>query len=145
MQRIVISLMTLALLSACADKPMVDQGPVVNEETTRSVLDHHLDAFQANDLEATMADYTEASVLITPDKTYTGLAEIRTNFEGAFAVLPKDSMTFNVNKIVVVNDMAYILWDAVTPTLNFSFGTDTFIVHDGKIVRQTFGGVIIPK
>ena len=145
MRKFILTLAVPVLLSACADKPMAEQGPVVNEETTKSVLEHHLNAFQANDLEATMADYTEESVLITPDKTFTGLAEIRGNFEGAFAVLPKDSTTFNVNKTVVVNDMAYIIWDAVTPTLNFSFGTDTFIVQDGKIVRQTFAGVIIPK
>ena len=36
-----------------------------------------------------MADYTEESMLITPDKTFTGLKEIRENFIYAFLFSPK--------------------------------------------------------
>jgi hypothetical protein len=118
--------------------------PSVDEALTKKVLDHHVQTFQQNDLEGVMADYTEESVLVTPDKTYKGLSEIRENFVQAFEALPKDGTTMTVTKSVVVKDVAYIVWNAVTPTLNFKYATDTFIIVEGKILSQTFAGDIAP-
>lgn len=129
------------LVFACTP---ASKAPSVDEAVTQQVLDHHLVTFKSNDLEGVMADYTEASVLITPDATYKGLAEIRKNFEGAFAALPKDGTTMTVTKTVVLKDVAYIVWTATTPTLNFKYATDTFIIVDGKIISQTFAGDIVP-
>lgn len=115
-----------------------------SEEKTKEVLEHHWKTFQANDLEGTMADYTEESVLITPDKTFKGLNEIRENFVNAFAVLPTDSTTMQLDKTVVQQDVAYIIWKATSPKLKITFGTDTFIIQNGKIIRQTYAGVVAP-
>lgn len=112
-----------------------------SEEKTKEVLSHHWEAFKNNDLEETMKDYTEESVLVTPDATYTGLEEIRTNFVNAFKAFPKDSTTFTLNKSLVVQDIGYILWQSKTPAFNLTFATDTFIIRNGKIIRQTFAGV----
>ena len=116
-------------------------GESISEDKTKEVLDHHWEAFSQNDMEAVMADYTEESVLITPDRTYKGLDEIRTNFENAFKAFPKDQTTFKLNKSVVDGEVAYILWQAKTPTFNLSYATDTFIVRNGKIISQTYAGV----
>lgn len=113
----------------------------ISEDKTKEVLDHHWEAFSQNDMEAVMADYTEESVLITPDRTYKGLDEIRMNFENAFGAFPKDQTAFQLNKSVVEGDVAYILWQAKTPTFNLSYATDTFIIRDGKISSQTYAGV----
>jgi len=113
----------------------------ISEDKTSQILDHHWVAFQANDLEATMEDYTEESVLITPDATYKGLEEIRENFVSAFAAFPKDSSTLVLDKSVVVKDVGYILWHATTPVFTLSYATDTFIIQNGKIVRQSYAGV----
>src|SRR5688500_13035456 len=73
-------LLILLFFASCSKK---NQAPTealsTSQESTQQVLDHHWKAFKANDLEGTMADYTEESFLITPDKTYKGLAEIRQN------------------------------------------------------------------
>ena len=116
----------------------------IDEAVTKKVLDHHLQTFQANDLEGVMADYTEESILITPNRTYKGLAEIRENFVQAYEALPAKGTTMTVTKSVVSRDIAYIVWKAVSPTLNFQYATDTFIIVDGKIVSQTFAGDIVP-
>ena len=116
----------------------------IDESVTEKVLKHHWDAFQAHDLEETMADYTEESVLITPDRTYTGLTEIRENFVNAFAAFPRDSATLTLDKSVVSKDVGYILWKASTPKFNLTYATDTFIITDGKILRQTYAGVASP-
>ncbi|MEB2775111.1 nuclear transport factor 2 family protein [Algoriphagus sp. D3-2-R+10] len=116
-----------------------------DEDITQSVVDHHLKAFIGNDLNETMADYTEESILITPYRTYRGLAEIQLNFENAFAALPKDSTTVTVSKNTAIRDVGYIIWEADAPKLNFSYCSDTFIIQNGKIVSQTFAGIITPK
>jgi ketosteroid isomerase-like protein len=112
-----------------------------DEAKTKEVLDHHWNTFQANDLDGVMADYTEESVLITPDKTVSGLTELRKHFSDVFLLFPKDSTTLKLDKSVVNKDVAYIVWSADAPKIDITYGTDTFIIKDGKIVRQTYAGV----
>lgn len=129
----------LVAIAACEKIKKADTNPI-DESKTRAVLEHHWNAFQANDLEATMADYTEESILITPNNTYKGLAEIRQNFEMAFSLFPKDSTQMQLNKTVIAGDVAYILWQATTPKFELAYATDSFIIRDGKIIRQTYAG-----
>lgn len=141
--KIISGLMLCMFLVSCnIEQTTTDAPPEINETTTQAVLDRHWETFRNNDLEGVMADYDESSVLITPDKTYSGLAEIRQNFVNAFAVFPKDSTTMTLQQSVVKGDLAYIIWSADAPRLKLDFGTDTFVVRDGKIVRQTYAGVV---
>lgn len=130
----------LVSLFAC-NQPQQSDPEEISEARTKEVLEHHWTAFQNNDLEETMKDYTEESVLITPNATFRGLEEIRNNFINAFRAFPKDSSTFNLDKSVVVNDVGYILWNSKTPGFNLRYATDTFIIRNGKIIRQTYAGV----
>lgn len=130
----------LMIIAACEKVKPTEAANPINESKTKEVLDHHWVAFQANDLEATMEDYTEESILITPNETYKGLAEIRKNFEMAFSLFPKDSTQMQLNKTVIAGDVAYILWQATTPKFELSYATDSFIIRDGKIIRQTYAG-----
>src|SRR5688500_11509739 len=111
------------LLMACTPKEASQVESVFDEAKTKEVLDRHFDAFKNNELETTMADYTDESVLVTPDRTYRGLVEIRENFELAFGLFPKDSTTFQLNKSEVVKDVGYILWQAKTPKFNLTYAT----------------------
>jgi hypothetical protein len=113
----------------------------ISEDRTKEVLDHHWKAFMQNNLDEVMADYTEESVLITPDETFKGLDAIRKNFESAYRKFPKNKTTFQLNKSIIDRDVAYILWQAKTPTFNLTYATDTFIIRNGKIIRQTYAGV----
>jgi len=131
-------LLLLTVLGCCTVKKDIEISPTVDENQTRAVLRHHMDAFLANDLDAIMSDYTEESVLITPDSTFKGLEAIRQNFANAFTIFPKDSSSMTLRKSVVKQDVAYVIWEAKTPTFSLPFGTDTFIIQNGKIVRQTF-------
>ena len=115
------------------------------EEITREIVDHHWKTFRDNDLEGTLADYTDESVLITPNRIYKGMKEIRENFVSAFDVFPKNATTMQLNKSVVQRDVGYILWEANGPKVKLSFGTDTFVIKNGKIVSQTYAGVATPR
>jgi hypothetical protein len=134
----------LMFLVVCLASCVINNEPPaseIDEQETKEVLDHHWMTFQKNDLEGTMEDYTEESILITPDATYEGLDEIRENFVNAFKAFPADSSTLTLTKSVVKEDVGYILWTAKTPAFTLSYATDSFIIRDGKIVRQTYAGV----
>jgi hypothetical protein len=137
-------LLFAALAVGCEVKTNVSVNSGIDEAKTKEILDHHWATFQSNDLDAVMADYTDESTLITPDRTFKGLTEIRENFVGAFKAFPKDSTAIKLNKSVVTQDVAYIIWEAAGPKVKISYGTDTFIIRDGKIVRQTYAGVVAP-
>lgn len=128
------------MLNSCAPDRSLEE---IDEEQTRAVMEHHWKAFKENDMEAVMADYTEESFLITPDTTYKGLGAIRDNFIQAFRVFPadQDPQSLTLLKMVVEQDVGYIIWEASTPSLRLRFATDTFLIRNGKIVRQTYGGI----
>jgi len=103
--------------------------------STQAVLEHHIQAF-GDGIEAVMADYTDASVVITPEATYRGRDEIRDFFAAFAAALPAGFWdAFTMKRQEVVGEAAYILWEA-KPW--FPLGTDTFVIRGGKIAFQTF-------
>jgi len=113
----------------------------IDESQTKIVLDHHWETFLSNDLDGVMEDYTEESILITPNGTFRGLKEIRGNFVNAFSAFPTSIANLTLTESRVVKDVGYILWTAETPEFNLTYATDTFIIRNGKIIRQTFAGV----
>lgn len=139
------SILAIALFTFAGCQNSSQLSDDIDEAVTQAVLDHHWETFVANDLEGVMEDYTEESVLITPDVTYIGLEEIRQNFINAFKAFPAQSSKLTLNQNKVVKDVGYILWEADTPDMNLTYATDSFIIRDGKIIRQTYAGVAVPK
>ena len=119
-----------------AGEPLGAQAP----DAMTTLLTNHLRSFQDNDLEALLSDYTEESILITADATYTGTAQIRAFFSELIPQFPKQNTRFDLDKMIVIEDLLFIVWHASTPTVKVSLGSDTFLVRRGKIHRQTFVG-----
>jgi predicted SnoaL-like aldol condensation-catalyzing enzyme len=92
-----------------------------------------------------MADYTAESRFFTPDGLLRGSEAIRRFFVRMFEEFAKPGMSFEMPRQEVDGDTAYIVWRAETADNIFELGSDTFIVRNGKIVTQTFGGKISPK
>ncbi|MEO8583914.1 MAG: nuclear transport factor 2 family protein [Flavitalea sp.] len=109
-------------------------------EHSRNLVTHHLESFKINDLNALMSDYTEQSVFITQQKTYVGLSEIRSFFVGLIAHFPPIGTSFTLDHMEVKEELAFIVWHGQTPSLHVPFGSDTFIINEGKIKQQTFVG-----
>jgi predicted SnoaL-like aldol condensation-catalyzing enzyme len=109
-------------------------------DAAKALLTHHLSSFQDNDLDAVVSDYTDESVLVTPEATYTGRKEIRGFFSRLIPQFPKQGTRFQLDKMVVNEGLVFIVWHATTPTLTVPLASDTFLVKDGKILRQTFVG-----
>lgn len=126
------------------DDVVVPKAPASSNEMTQKVVEHHLNSFGANDLAAVMEDYNDMSMIITPDSTFKGSAQIQGFFEGLIPAFPTEGTNFVLDKMVVENELGYIVWHAETPAVIVPLGTDTYIVKDNIIVKQTFAGVINP-
>ena len=109
-------------------------------EASRSVLQNHLSSFLNNDLEAVMSDYIEDSILITQMGNYAGLKQIEAFFTSLMTHFPEQDSIFEMDKMIVKDELAYIIWHAKTPSLDVPLGSDTFIFKDSKISQQTFVG-----
>jgi ketosteroid isomerase-like protein len=119
--------------------------------STQEVLEHHLDRLGAGDLDGVLADYAPDVLLITPpghfspDGILRGTAGATLGFRALIGELGQPGVSFQMQHISIDGDYAYIVWRAETPDNSYDFGTDTFVVRNGRIVAQTFAAKIIPK
>ncbi len=105
---------------------------------TKAVIEHHLDALEAGDLDRTMSDYTDASVILSGGVVYRGLDALRPLFDGAISGLfTPGAHTFTLTSLTVDGPYGIIEWSLDFPGGAITFGTDTFHVVDGKIAMQT--------
>ena len=101
----------------------------MSSQSTRAVFEHHAATLAAGDIDGMLDDYTDESVFISNlGGVVTGLDAIRAVF-GAGAELPG----FELTTTHIEGDTAFITWKAE----GMPFGTDTFVVRDGKIAVQT--------
>jgi len=119
--------------------------------STKEVLDHHLKCLGAGDLEGIVADYASEAILITPPGFFTpdGILRGPAGAEHGFRVLLREfgapGASFDLKQTTIEGDYAYIVWHAETPDKTYDFGSDTFVIKNGKIVAQTFAGKISSK
>ncbi len=110
------------------------------------MLDHHLEAFGAGDVDEVPKDYTGDSVLLTPNGPVRGLDELRAAFTdfltGLFA---PGTYMLDLDRMEIAGDVAYIVWHADGAAASVPIATDTFVVRDGVIAVQTFAATIDPK
>jgi ketosteroid isomerase-like protein len=113
---------------------------------TQAVVTHHLQAFGAGDVDEILADYTEDSVLMTPDMTITGLDGLRAGFTAFFGgIFKPGTYEFTMDEMKVEGDVAYIVWHATCADADITLATDTFVVRDGKIATQTYTAKVEPR
>ena len=102
----------------------------MSTENTKAVLDRHMEVLAAGDLDALMEDYAEDSVFISNlGGMVKGLDAIRAVFSATAGVAPTIERTAEH----IDGDVAFITWAGD----GLPFGTDTFVLRDGKIVLQT--------
>ncbi|MEM7130010.1 MAG: nuclear transport factor 2 family protein [Chloroflexota bacterium] len=108
-------------------------------ETTRSVMEHNLQVFDREGMDAMMADYAEDAVIISPYTIFRGHDEIRRFYTTFMHKTPKGFLEAVVTKsMTIVGEIAYIQWEAQPWT---SLSTATFVILEGKITYQT----MVPK
>lgn len=114
-------------------------------KSTNDVIAHHLKAFAERDLNGVLSDYAADAIFFTHHGPIYGADRIRTLFQTLVTEFAKPGARFSLQQQVVEGDYAYILWTAETADNVYELGTDTFVVRDGKIVAQSFTGMIRSK
>lgn len=104
--------------------------------TVEQILMHHLIAFGDNSLDEILKDYTEQSVIMTPNGTVKGLTEIRKFFTAFFEVIPTGSH-FEMRQKTIEGNVAYIVWASKSNVADIPMGTDTFVFDGDKIQYHT--------
>jgi hypothetical protein len=122
-------------------------SPVSNTPTqeTMSILNHHLSAFAKGDIDEIMKDYTEQSVLFTPDGVLEGLESIKNLFVDFIPKFLPPGSDLKMIRQEVKEQTAFIVWSGDSENYQFPIGTDTFFIKYGKISIQTFAAKIEPK
>ena len=113
--------------------------------STEEVLNKHLTAFGAGDVDALMEDYSEDSVIILQSGALEGPDAIRALFEALVAEFSKPGMTFSLDATHISGEVAFIVWHAETADNVYEYATDTFVIEDGKIQTQTVAFAATPK
>ena len=104
---------------------------------TEAVVRNHLEAFlQQKGIDSIVEDYRDDARFYSEAKIYHGKREIYGFFADFIGSLPAGSVDqFELRSLQVEGPIALITWHVGSKIL---LGTDTFVVHDGKIVSQTF-------
>ena len=102
---------------------------------TEATLAHHTEAMNSGDIDAIMSDYTEESILFTPNGTVRGLQQIRSVFEAILGLPPEMLNALEIVRQSVEGEVAYLLLKAEPFA---PLATDTFIVRNSKIIAHTF-------
>jgi ketosteroid isomerase-like protein len=109
---------------------------IMQNSITNDVLMHHLTAFGNNNLEEMMLDYTEDSEVLTAAGAIKGLSAIANFFADLFVTIPT-GCDFEMKQLTVTENVAHIIWASESTVATIPFGTDTFVMENGKIKFHT--------
>jgi ketosteroid isomerase-like protein len=106
-------------------------------QTTAEVWKHHIDAWQTKSLDAIVSDYTENSVVVLNNQSFKGINAIRKVFSQLFTIFENGKNI--IDTPVLFDRFVYITWHLSLKGEDEQFGTDTFVIENGKIIVQTIG------
>ena len=97
--------------------------------TANEVFQHHLSVFGAGNIDEILVDYG--------DRVWRGLSGAREFFHLWIEDLLPVGSRFDIIDRQVVDDWLCITWTAESDNYKFDYGSDTFLIRDNKILRQT--------
>ena len=108
---------------------------MASAKSTNEVWNHHIRAWETRSVHDIVSDYSDDSVLVLNNHVFKGQDQIANVFTQLFSIF--DAGTNRIDTPVVLDRFVYITWH-FTPTYKQEFfGTDTFVIENGKIVLQT--------
>lgn len=126
----------VVLAGVLAMSPAARAGDSSVESET--VVKQFLANWDARNLEAMMASYTEDSAVLMPQqKPFKGKEQIHNLMKGFVDDFSKPGAVWDTYALMAEGQIVYILWKGETAANKFPFGSNTFVVKDGKIAYQT--------
>lgn len=111
--------------------------------TTAEVLASHEAALGEQNPGKISTHYAKNAVVVVNGAMYRGTKEIAHLYETLISDLPDAVWQTDVS--VIHEDLAYVEWSCEAAASSVKFGTDTFVVTNGLIKRQTASFSIIPN
>jgi hypothetical protein len=109
----------------------------------QEILQRHVAALTAGDLDSLAADYAEDALVLTTSGDYRGRAAIRELFAGLSQALPE--VTLEAQSTAFAGDVLLLHWTANSALNTVPDGVDTFIFNSGAIQVQTISCTLTPK
>lgn len=109
--------------------------------TTEQVLASHEAALGEQNAVKVSTHYAKNAVVIVNGDIYLGPPEIALMYAKLINELP--DATWRTNVAVIHEDLAYVEWACKSASSKIEFGTDTFVVSNGLITRQTASFTIV--
>jgi ketosteroid isomerase-like protein len=113
------------------------------ESAEKNVFMRRMQAIMDGDIDAMMSCYAEDAVLFMTNRVLHGYDEIRTLFAAGFGSGNYSGLAIELSQLVVEGEVVYAVWSAKSASFNTPFGTDTFIIRDGKIAIQTSAAQVV--
>ena len=126
----------LVMAEVLALSPVARAGGTGAE--SEKVVKQFLVHWDARNLYGMMTSYADDSVVLMPQqKPFKGKQQIHNLMKGFVDDFSKPSAVWNTNSLTAEGQIVYILWKGETAANKFPFGSNTFVVEDGKITYQT--------
>jgi hypothetical protein len=103
--------------------------------TTEEVLASHEAALGEQNPAKISTHYAKDAVVVVNGATYRGPKEIAHLYATLLSDLP--DAVWRTDVAVIHEDLAYVEWACESAASSVKFGTDTFVVTNGLITRQT--------
>ncbi|WNG25131.1 nuclear transport factor 2 family protein [Cystobacter fuscus] len=103
--------------------------------STQEVWQHHIKAWADQDVAAITSDYTDSSILILNNQVIRGKAGIARAFSQLFQIFSTGQN--QLDQPTINGRIIYLTWRYTPKNENAFFGSDTFVVENGKIQIQT--------
>lgn len=109
--------------------------------TTEEVLASHEAALGEQNPDKISTHYAKDALVVVNGATYRGPKEIAHFYAKLISDLP--DARWRTDVAVIHEDLAYVEWACESAASSVKFGTDTFVVTNGLITRQTASFSII--
>jgi hypothetical protein len=102
--------------------------------STSEVWQHHIEAWSQRDLAQIASDYDQDSLLILNGKVFQGEAQIKIVFQKLFQIF--DGGENQIDPVIIKDRIVFITWHFKPRGHQVQYGTDTFVIENGKIKVQ---------
>jgi hypothetical protein len=148
------TILSLGAIAACTTDSSADKAAApataTAADTAEVILDRHVAAMKAGDLEAVMADYADNALVIAPHGIVPGEASVagvnvfdgKDNISRLFAVLTNKDNAAGMASMTTTyefkgSDVSLMHWVQFAGTPQELSGTDVWVIRDGKVLSQT--------
>ncbi len=150
------AILSLGAIAACsADSSSTAAATATNPtadstaDSAQVILDRHVAAMKAGDLDAVMADYADNALVIAPHGVVAGETDVggfnvfdgKANISRLFAVLTNKDNAAGMASMTTTyesrgNDVTLMRWVQFAGTPQEMSGTDVWVIRGGKVQSQ---------